>query len=272
MQGVPPAPKAVASLQACPRPWLIGVLHVPALPGAPAARLPMDEITRRVVEDAQLLQTHGFSAVLVENFHDSPFPAGPSAPETIAAMTVVTQAVREAVSLPVGVQLLRNDALAGLGVAAATGASFVRVNVLSGAAVTDQGLVQGQADVLLRKRAALGLDDVALLADVDVKHATSLDRRPLTERARDLAGRNGADAVLVTGSATGASVDLDELERVARAVAPVPTLAASGTTAETLPAVLERCAGTLVGSALEDPTTGRIDPERASAYASSRSP
>jgi len=271
VQGVPPARLAVTSLQACPGPWLIGVLHLPALPGAPAARLSMDELTRQVVEDACLLAQRGFTAVLVENFHDVPFPAGPAAPETIAAMTVVTKAVREAVDVPVGVQVLRNDALAALGIAVATGASFLRVNVLAGAAVTDQGIVQGQADVLLRRRAALGAR-VAILADVDVKHATSLDRRPIEQRAQDLVRRAGADAVLVTGSATGSAVDLGELERVARAVHPVPTLAASGTTADTLPAILQRCAGTLVGSALQDPATGRIDPARAAAYAERRSP
>ncbi len=256
----------MASLRACPRPWLIGVLHVPALPGAPGARVPIDDVVRRVVEDATLLQDTGFTALLVENFHDVPFPAGDAAPETIASMAVVTRAVREAVEIPVGVQVLRNDALAGLGIAVATGASFVRVNVLAGAAVTDQGLVQGCADVLLRRRAALGADDVMILADVDVKHATSLDSRPLVERAADLATRAGADAVLVTGRATGAPVDLDELAEVSRAVAPVPVLAASGTTPDSLRATLDRCAGALVGSALEDETTGRIDRVRAVTY------
>ncbi len=181
-------------------------------------------------------------------------------------MAVVTRAITEAVKIPVGVQVLRNDSLAGLGIAVASGASFIRVNVLSGAAVTDQGLIQGQADVLLRRREALGAD-VMILADVDVKHATSLDSRPLTERAADLANRSGADAVLVTGSATGAAVDLDQLASVSHAVAPTPVLAASGTTPDTLRATLDRCAGTLVGSALKGEMAGRVDPIRAAAYA-----
>ena len=226
---------------------------------------PMTATIQAAVEDALILQERGFTAVLVENFHDVPFPSGPAAPETIAAMAVITRAIREAVQIPVGVQVLRNDALAGLGIAVATGASFLRVNVLAGAAVTDQGIIQGNADVLLRKRASLGAD-VAILADVDVKHATTLDRRSIEERAADLAKRSCADAVLVTGGATGAPVDLDQLESVARAVAPVPVLAASGTTPDTLRATLDRCAGTLVGSALEGRETGRIDSDRAAAY------
>jgi predicted TIM-barrel enzyme len=56
---------------------------------------------------------------------------------------------------------------------AATGARFVRVNVHTGAAVTDQGLIQGRAAETLRERQRL-CPDVALLCDVQVKHATPL--------------------------------------------------------------------------------------------------
>jgi hypothetical protein len=152
-----------------------------------------------------------------------------------------------------------------LGVAVAAGAQFIRVNVLAGAAATDQGLIEGCADRLLRQRTALRAD-VAILADVDVKHATALDTRPAEQRARDLVARSGADAVLVTGPATGQPVDLERLGAVAEAVAPAPVLAASGADARTLPAILARCAGVVVGTALQDPASGRIDRERARAF------
>jgi len=169
------------------------------------------------------------------------------------------------------VNVLRNDALAALGICAATGASFLRVNVLCGAAVTDQGLVEGRADELLRRRQALGAR-VAILADVDVKHATTLDTRPIVERARELVGRARADAVLVTGPATGQPVDLEQLSAVAEAIAPAPALAASGATAHQLPELLRRCAGVIVGTALQQPGTGRIDPARARAFVEAARP
>jgi membrane complex biogenesis BtpA family protein len=161
--------------------------------------------------------------------------------------------------------VLRNDALAALAVAVAGGGSFLRVNVLSGAAVTDQGLVQGQAAELLRRRAALRRD-IAILADVDVKHATALDTRPLGLRARDLVHRARADAVLVTGPATGQPVDVNELSEVAEAVAPVPVLAASGTTPANVAAALRHASGVIVGSALKHSATGRVDRTRAAAF------
>ncbi len=246
------------------RPWLIGVLHLPALPGAPGAEQPVESVAATAAEDARVLEQAGYAGVLVENFHDAPFRPGRVDPETIAALAVVAAAVRSAVKIPVGINVLRNDGLSALGVAVATGAAFIRVNVLAGAAVTDQGLVQGEADVLLRRRAALR-SDVAILADVDVKHATTLDDRPVAERAIDLVRREGADAVLVTGSSTGRPVDLDQLGLVAEAVAPAPVLAASGTTTSNVKDVLARCAGAVVGTALKNPDSGRVDPDRAAA-------
>jgi len=266
------APAAVPSLLCRPRPWLIGVLHLPALPGSPAAALAVADVAQRAAADARLLEEAGFSAVLIENYHDTPFRRESVEPETVASLAVVAARVREAVSCPLGVNVLRNDARAALAVAATCGGSFVRVNVLAGAAVTDQGLVEGRADTLLRVRSALRAEHVAILADVDVKHATSLDTRPVPERAADLVARSGADAVLVTGPATGAGVDLAQLERVRDAVAPAPVLAASGTGPATLGEVLARCDGTLVGTALEDPATGRLCRERATTYVESRSP
>ncbi len=265
MHGVTSAPRPVPILQACLRPWLIGVLHLPALPGAPRATLPADVIAAAAAHDARILQECGFSAVLIENFHDSPFRPGRVDPETVAALAVVAAAVRDAVSMPLGINVLRNDAQAALAVAIAAGGSFLRVNVLAGAAVTDQGIVQGEADVLLRRRAALG-QHVAILADVDVKHATSLDTRPVPLRARELVARAGADAVLVTGAATGMPADAALLAEVARAIDPAPALVASGTTPLDIGALLRLCAGAVVGTALENPNTGRVDRARAAAY------
>ena len=265
MQGDEPASRPVPTLQRCPLPWLIGVLHLPALPGAPAAGRPVQQIAREAAEDAITLAACGFSAILVENFHDTPFRADTADRETIAAMAIVTAHVVAAVKVPVGVNVLRNDALAALAVAVAAGGSFLRVNVLSGAAVTDQGLVQGQAAELLRRRAALR-SDLAILADVDVKHATALDSRPIALRARDLVHRARADAVLVTGDATGLPVDLTQLADVSEAVAPAPVLAASGTTAANVAAALRHASGVIVGSALKNPQTGRIERARAAAF------
>jgi membrane complex biogenesis BtpA family protein len=267
----PPASLSPASAPSLPPPpWLIAVLHLPALPGAPQSRLPVAQIAEQAAADAELVQEAGFTALMLENFHDTPFRKERADAETVAAMAVVGAAVRAACRLPLGFNVLRNDPFAALALAHATGGSFVRVNVLSGASVTDQGLIEGCADELLRRRAALRAESIAILADVDVKHAFALDRRPLDQRARELGPRCGADAVLVTGAATGLPPDPEELSAVVTAVAPTPVLAASGTTPQNLSALFERCAGAIVGTSLKDPATGLLDRERCLAYTGTR--
>ena len=103
-------------------------------------------------------QRVGLAVLSVENFGDAPFDIGPVGPETVAAMTLAVDAVRRVVSVPVGVNVLRNDPSSALAIAVATGASFIRVNVHHGAMVADEGILEGRASETLRARTALGAD------------------------------------------------------------------------------------------------------------------
>ena len=166
-----------------------------------------------------------------------------------------------------GVNVLRNDAETALAVAASAGLDMVRVNVLAGAAVTDQGLIEGRAAEVLRTRARL-CPDVAILADLRVKHARPLVDRPLAEEARELVGRAGADAAIVSGAATGDGVDPEELAAARGALGAHPLLVGSGATARTVAGLLEHADGVIVGTAVKrgGRTTARVDPKRARAF------
>jgi membrane complex biogenesis BtpA family protein len=226
------------------------------------------DIARAAAEDAKILVDAGFDTVIVENFGDIPFLPRVGA-VTVSAMTLAAQRVRDACpALPLGINVLRNDADAALAVAVVVGAQFIRVNVHTGARVTDQGIVEGEAGETLRKRRALGASDIAIWADVDVKHSAPLGVRPVADEATDVALRGMADVVLVTGAGTGRAVDEAKLGLVRRAV-PLPVYAASGSTIETLPALAAACDGVIVGSALchGGVAGGRIDPERAPRFA-----
>jgi membrane complex biogenesis BtpA family protein len=193
----------------------------------------------------------GLSGLMVENYGDTPFFPGPVPPETVAAMGVVAGAVAKSVELPVGVNVLRNDAMAALAVAAAAGCRFIRVNVHTGSMFTDQGLIQGRAQDTLRKRAALGVP-LSILADVMVKHATPPPGLTLEEAASDAWHRGRADGLILTGTATGASVDAEELRRVRDGLPPeAPLWVGSGATPETAPGLLAVADGIIVGSALQ---------------------
>ncbi len=256
------------------RPLLLGVVHLDPLPGSVAwsrARRegPGPSWRRHAVDDARALLDAGFDGVIVENFSDAPFFARTVPPETVAAMAIATRAVREAVGRTslVGVNVLRNDVIAALAIAAAADADLVRANVLGGAVVTDQGLVEGDAARALRERERL-CPDVRVLADVRVKHAAPLAPRPIEEEARDLAARGGADALVVTGTRTGAPVSEGTLETVRRAVPEVPLLVGSGSTAENIGRLLLLADGVIVGTAVKrgGRVSARVDGRRASSF------
>ncbi|MBI5432565.1 MAG: BtpA/SgcQ family protein [Planctomycetes bacterium] len=246
------------------RPVLIGVLHLLATPGAPRFSGDREAPLRRALSDARALLDGGCHALIVENFGDAPFFAETVPAETVATLALALAAVRAvARDVPVGVNVLRNDGRAALGLAAATGAGFVRVNVLVGAAVTDQGLIQGRAAELLRERARLA-PHVQILADVHVKHATPLGRESIEDAARDARERGLADALVVSGVRTGAPVELETLARVRAAVPDAPLYVGSGTTIENATALLAHADGAIVGTWFkhDGELAAEVDPAR----------
>jgi len=213
-------------------PFFVGVVHLLPTPGSPrAGEGALARVLERAVEDARALLAGGCDALIVENFGDAPFHPREVPPETVASLALAASAVLAvAGKMPVGVNVLRNDARAAIGICAATGASFVRVNVHAGAAVTDQGILEGRAHDTLRERARLARG-VAILADAHVKHATPLGRESLGEAVRELVQRALADAVLVTGRATGSPPSVEDLREAREAAGAAPVLAAAGVTA-----------------------------------------
>jgi membrane complex biogenesis BtpA family protein len=236
-------------------PALVGVIHLPALAGTPGAPDPSSALARAgllAVQEARLLAQAGFDGVIIENFGDAPFYKSQVPPETIASMAVIATAVREAVRIPVGVNVLRNDARAALAIAAAAGCDFIRVNVLSGVAATDQGLVEGDAAFLLRERERLGASHIAILGDVHVKHARSLSSDDIQLGVEEIALRASADAVIITGSTTGRPVDMDKLRAASEIARPhgIPVYIGSGATLKNLAELKRYAGGIIVGSAL----------------------
>jgi len=231
-----------------PRP-IVGVVHLLPLPGAPRTAAPLDAVLERARADARALAEGGCDGLIVENFGDAPFLPGPVGPETVAALTVAARELA-ALGLPLGVNVLRNDARAALGIAAAAGARFIRVNVHTGVMATDQGLIEGRAHETLRLRRALGAD-VKLFVDVLVKHAVPLGAPDLAQAARDAVHRGLADAIIVTGPGTGQATDLADLRAARAAVPGTPLFAGSGVTAATAREVLALADGAIVGTAFE---------------------
>lgn len=229
-------------------PRLIGMVHLLPLPGSPDFTGSFDTVLRRAVDDAATLAEAGFGGIMIENFGDAPFFADRVPPVTVAAMTRAAIAVAGAVAIPIGINVLRNDALSAVSIAAATGARFVRVNVLTGTMFTDQGPIVGQAAEVARLRATLD-PNIAILADVFVKHAVPPHGLTLEQAAEELTGRGGADAVVASGLATGKPPTVAHLEKTKAAIGSMPLYVGSGTDATTAQAFLTAADGLIIGSA-----------------------
>ncbi|MEA3502811.1 MAG: BtpA/SgcQ family protein [Actinomycetota bacterium] len=238
------------------------MVHLEPLPGAPGYGGSMDSILDRARVDARAIAAAGFDGIMVENFGDAPFFTDDAPKVTIAAMTRAVAEVAAA-GLPTGVNVLRNDGFGALAVAAATGAQFIRINVLSGTMYTDQGPIVGSAALIARARREL-CPDTAIMADVFVKHATPPAGLTLIDATNDLVERAGADAVIVSGAGTGAATSLDDLKTVADR-SHLPVFVGSGATAATIRDILAIADGAIVGSdtKVDGIATNPVDPKRA---------
>ncbi len=245
---------------------LIGMVHARALPGTPKGRLGVQEIAAIAAEDARRIARAGFDAVLVENMHDLPYLRRTVGPEIVAAMTAIVGAVREAVACPVGIQILAGANREALAVALATGARFIRAEGFVFAHVADEGIINADAGELLRYRRAIGAEGIQVLADIKKKHSSHALTADVgladTAAAAEFCG---ADAIVVTGTATGAPTDPADLQAAARGTS-LPRYVGSGVTPANLRSLWDAADGFIVGSFIK--TNGdwqeAVDPARAS--------
>lgn len=241
------------------------MIHLGPLPGSPGFEGSIDSVLGIALDDAAKLSEAGFPALMVENFGDAPFFPDSVPPETVAALTRAVDAITMATGLPIGVNVLRNDAMSALAIAAVTGAAMIRVNVYTGMMYTDQGPIVGRAAELLRKRAQLGAS-AEVWADILVKHATPPPGFDVRQSAEDTVRRGHADAVIISGAGTGSSPDLDRLKSVRDAIGREARLVVgSGATPDNLDELRAVADTVIVGSYTkrDGVATNPVDPRRA---------
>ncbi|NJE54174.1 BtpA/SgcQ family protein [Thermococcus sp. 21S9] len=233
---------------------LIGMVHLKPLPGSYLYDGNLETVIELALRDARTLEEAGFDAIMIENFGDVPFPKTVDK-VTVASFTAVAKAIRDEVSVPVGINVLRNDGISAYSIAYAIKADFIRVNVLSGVAYTDQGIIEGIAHELARLRKLLP-SGIKVFADVHVKHAVHFF--DFEDAIRDTVERGLADAVVVSGKATGKPVDLEKLA-LAKRISPIPVVVGSGTTYDNLPELWKHADAFIVGTWLK--RDGKVENE-----------
>ncbi|HEY9810464.1 MAG TPA: BtpA/SgcQ family protein [Halomicronema sp.] len=235
---------------------IIGVVHLMPLPTSPRWGGSLRAVLDRAQQEATALASGGVNGIIIENFFDAPFTKGLVDPAVVSAMTLIVGELMNLLTVPVGINVLRNDAKSALAIASCVGAKFIRVNVLTGIMATDQGLIEGQAHELMRYRRELG-SDVKVLADVLVKHARPLGSPNLTTAVQETIERGLADGVILSGWATGSPPSLEDLELATAAADGVPVFIGSGASWENISTLMQAADGVIVSSSLK--RHGKID-------------
>jgi len=245
---------------------LIGMIHCPPFPGAPRYRgQSLDTIYDACMRDAERLVKGGLHGLIVENHGDVPF-AKPEAigPETPAFLSVVTDRIRRAFGVPLGINVLANAPLPALATAVAGGADFIRVNQWANAYVANEGFMEGRAAEAMRYRSLLRAERVRIFTDSHVKHGSHaiVADRSIVELTRDLAFFD-SDGIIATGQRTGDSASMDEIDEIAGATH-LPVLVGSGVTEDNIAQILARTSGVIVASSLKQDGVwwNPVDPAR----------
>ncbi len=229
---------------------VIGVVHLLPLPTSPTWGGSLQRVIDRAEQEAAALASGGVNGIIIENFFDAPFTKHQVDPAVVSAMSLVIHRIQQLVTIPVGVNVLRNDARSAIAIAACTEAQFIRVNVLTGVMATDQGLIEGCAYELLRYRRELG-SDVKILADVLVKHARPLGSPNLTTAVHETIDRGLADGIILSGWATGSPPSLEDLELAKAAAKQTPVFIGSGASWENIGKLIQSADGVIVASSLK---------------------
>lgn len=242
---------------------VIGVVHLLPLPTSPNWGGNLQQVIDRAEQEATALASGGVSGIIVENFFDSPFPKQQVDPAVVSAMSLVVHRLQQLVAVPIGINVLRNDARSALAIATCVEAQFIRVNVLTGVMATDQGLIEGCAYELMRYRRELG-SNVNILADVLVKHALPLGSPNLTTAVQETIERGLADGIILSGWATGSPPSLEDLELAQAAAKATPVFIGSGADWGNIGKLIQSADGVIVASSLKRKSdiTQPIDPIR----------
>lgn len=229
------------------------MIHLPPLPGYADSK-GLDHAIGHALSDLHVLEQAGVDGVLIENEYDRPHRVN-AEPETIAAMSRITRAVVEASEhVVVGCEILLNDPKASLAVAMMSGASFIRTDYFVDAMERrEYGEFAIDADGLIAYRLAIGAHNVCILADIQVKYAHMISPRPLIESAQ-IACEKQADAIVVTGDASGDAPSIAHLREASSGVAlsgsDTPILIGSGLNTDNAEFLLAESDGAIVGTSL----------------------
>jgi len=255
--------------------FAIGVIHLPPLPYTYTRGTPIEKLVEYSIRDSKMLEEAGFDGILIENFGDKPYPKRVVDPLALTAMAIAVHETVKSVSIPVGVNLLRNSGLEAYSIAIAAKARFIRVNAYVETLLTDSGIIEPEANSL--RAVKLNYPGIKIFADILCKHGASLTytnllvihgvEEALKTIVLDAVERSGANYIVVTGSRTGEPPAPELLKKISE-ISPTPIVIGSGITPDNICRLIGYAQGVIVGSYIKiDGRVGNsVDIERAKRF------
>lgn len=226
---------------------IISMLHLKPLPGDPFFKHgdSMKEVVKNARLDLHALQDGGVDGILISNEFSLPYERQMSF-VTPAAMARVIGELMSEITVPYGVDCI-SDGLATIELAAAVDAKFVR-GTFSGVYVGDGGFYNNDFSQLLRRKAALHLDDLKMLYFLNPESDKNLDVRALKDIARSLTFKARPDGFCISASAAGDEVNSDLMKSVKTVSKDIVVVCNTGIRPDTVIEKLEDADAGIVGT------------------------
>lgn len=227
---------------------VIGAVHFPPLLGYqkfPGFKIAYDN----ALKDIKAFEKGGADAIILENNYDIPHKVKVD-PEIIASMTYLISMLKTQTKLPLGISVLWNDYQTALAIAKILDLKFIRVPVFVDKVKTSIGIIQGNAKDVVAYRKKINAENIQIFADIQVKHCTLLNKRPLSSAAREAISKK-ADALIVTGSWTGDAPDEKMVRELRNKIKNFPILIGSGTDHKNISGLFQYANGTIVSTSLK---------------------
>ena len=238
---------------------IIAMLHLDPLPGDPRWHYgdQMETVVQHAIQDLHALQEGGVDGILISNEFSLPYQRHMNF-VTPAAMAYVVGRLREQICVPFGVDCI-SDGEATIELAAAVGADFVR-GTFCGVYVGDGGLYNNDFSALLRRKAALHLDNLKMLYFINPESDRNLDTRPLADIAGSTIFKAHPDGLCISANAAGQDVDDALIESVKEANPKMVVLCNTGCRPDTIVRKLRRGDAAVVGTFFKE--GGKLENDR----------
>ena len=227
---------------------IIGMVHVPALPGTPMNCLSPKEIVEMVIAEAILYKEAGLKVLMIENMHDTPYLKGNVGHEISTLMGIIGYEIKRQTNLCCGIQILAAANKEAIAAAHSAGLDFIRAEGFVFGHLADEGIIESNAAEVLRYRKQIGADNILIFTDIKKKHSSHAisNDTSITDHAQ-AAEFFLSDGLIVTGKSTGLEANLEELIAVKK-TSKLPVLIGSGVNPENIGRYYPHADGFIIGS------------------------